>query len=69
MILGLLLGCTILTDVNSCSVVAYEKKRFGTMTVCQMEMTDVAKYTAENFRIITRPYYFQIKTSIQQIPE
>jgi len=64
MILGILLGCTIATDVGSCTVVAYEKKRFETMAECRMEMTDVAKYTADNFRIMTRPYCFQIKTSI-----
>tara|TARA_B100001173_G_C15777038_1_gene457660 strand:- start:159 stop:353 length:195 start_codon:yes stop_codon:yes gene_type:complete len=64
MILGILLSCTIPTDVSSCSVVAYEKKRFEVMAECQMEMTDVAKYTAENFLIMTRPYCFEIKTSI-----
>ena len=64
MILGQLLGWTIPKDVNSCSVVAYEKKRFETMTECQTEMTDVAKYMAENFWIMTRRYCFKIKTSI-----
>ena len=33
-----------------------------------MEMTNVAKYTAENFQIMTRPYGLQVKTAIQQIP-
>jgi hypothetical protein len=64
MILGVLLGCTIVSNANSCTVVAYEKKHFETMAECRMEMTDVAKYTADNFRIMTRPYCFQIKTSI-----
>jgi len=64
MILGILLGCTIATDVSSCTVVAYEKKRFSTMAECKIEMSSVARYTADNFKIMTRPYCFQINTAI-----
>ena len=64
MILGILLGCTIFTDVSSCTVVAYEKKRFSTMDECKIEMSNVARYAADNFRIMTRPYCFQINTAI-----
>ena len=63
MILGMLLGCTIATDVSSCTVIAYEKKKFSSMPECRMEMSDVARYTANNFGIMTRPYCFDITTN------
>ena len=63
MILGMLLGCTIATDVSSCTVIAYEKKKFSSMSECRMEMSDVARYTANNFGIMTRPYCFNITTN------
>jgi hypothetical protein len=63
-ILGILLGCTIPTDVSSCDVVAYEKKRFSTMDECKIEMSNVARYAADNFRIMARPYCFQVNIAI-----
>lgn len=63
MILGMLLGCTIATDVGSCTVVAYEKKKFSSMAECQIEMSEVARYTANNFGVMTRPYCFNIKNN------
>ena len=64
MILGILLGCTIATDASSCTVVAYEKRHFSNMAECKVEMSNVARYAADNFRIMTRPYCFQINTAI-----
>ncbi len=46
----------ILSNVNFCAVVVHEKKGFKTINKCQMEMIDVAKYTAKNFQIITRSH-------------
>ena len=60
MILGLILGCLVPTDVRSCQVIAYEKKRFTSMAECKLEMSDVARYTANNFGVVTRPYCFDV---------
>lgn len=63
MILGMILGCTLATDIGSCTVVAYEKKRFYSMSECRTEMIKVARYAADNFGLIARPYCFKITTN------
>jgi hypothetical protein len=63
MILGALLACMLPYDASTCTVVPWEKEMFLTMESCQIEMTNFAQYTADNFELVTRPYCFKLPTN------
>jgi hypothetical protein len=63
MILGALLACMMPQDASTCTVVPWEKEIFMSMESCQTEMTAFAKYTANNFQLVTRPYCFKLPTN------
>ena len=50
-------------DATTCTVVPYEKEIFIDMASCQLEMTNFAEYTANNFQIVARPYCFKLPTN------
>ena len=63
MILGAILACMMPYDATTCTVVPYEKEMFIDMASCQLEMTNFAEYTANNFQIVARPYCFKLPTN------
>lgn len=60
MIIGMILACINPIDASSCTVVFYDQRQFPTMQECQSHMDDFARYAATNYKLITRPYCFQI---------
>ena len=60
MFFGVIMACMSPIDVSSCQVIFYDKERFSTMYECQYQMNEFAKYAATNYKLITRPFSFQI---------
>jgi hypothetical protein len=64
MILGFLLACSVSTDVSSCRIIYYNQEEFYTKLACENKMKDLARYTADRLRVLTRPYCFSVNLPI-----